>query len=72
MVKNQFIFERKYRNKYESSDDQELPEQLAERILHLFAPNGQLSDKQRSILASFRNALMSLKLDDEGRNESDG
>ena len=64
------MMKKAYRNKYETSDDPELPEQLAERILHLFSPNGQLSDIQRSFLLSFRNALMSLKLDDEGGDES--
>ena len=44
------MMKKAYRNKYETSDDPKIPEQLAESILHLFSPDGQLSDIQRSLM----------------------
>lgn len=41
------------------------PEYITERILDLFAPNGQLPETTREFLAAFRNSLISMNLEDD-------
>ena len=48
------------------------PEYITDRILSLFAPNGQLTETSREFLTCFRNSLISMNLEDDERPDDSG
>lgn len=48
------------------------PEAITEQMIRLFAPDGELKENERLFLLDLRNALISMKLDEEENEDSVG